>query len=34
MYVQQNPGNLNSEGKRKTVGVSGEFELSEFEFQL
>ena len=29
---QQNSGNSNSEGKRNTVGVSGEFELSESSY--
>ena len=31
IFTQQNPGNSNSAGKRKTVQFSGEFELSEFE---
>ena len=29
---QQNSGNSNSQGKRNTVGVSGEFELSESSY--
>ena len=31
IFTQQNPGNSNSAGKRKTVQFSGEFELFEFE---
>ena len=27
LLIQQNPGNSNSEGKRKAVRVSGELEL-------